>query len=382
MGRVVDRRLTLKAGLREKATGSRGRKAAVLDTPGHVSRTPPGSASGACRQRGRSGTWASPRSPGHMSGVGHRATNSPGVPWRLPPRHAPLGDTTPRRQPARDSGRARRAPRAEQGRRAVVAAPRTDDGGGTQAHGTPGRAGDAGYQVELESPTGETLSAPPVTPTRPRRAAQAAGAPARVCTPLAPRIAEDGWREAYRHTRPSRAPGMDGVTAAASAAPRDEHLRARPARRRSGRSQAAPVEPVWSETEDGSQRPIGHPAGADQLVQRAVARLLAALDAPAVLACAEGVRPGRRPHEARHVGRERCRQAGMGGAWRQRGVATSRALTGLAGARACASGSMRGVSGVSWARGGPRASGTMACSPTRRPASCQAGAAHPVLAHI
>ena len=101
MGIVVDSRITLKDVLRDKPTGSRGRPAAVLDTPGQVSRTPPGSESGACRHRGRSGTWERHRSPGHMSGLGHRASTGPGVAWRLPPRHAPRGDTTHRRQPAR-----------------------------------------------------------------------------------------------------------------------------------------------------------------------------------------------------------------------------------------------------------------------------------------
>jgi hypothetical protein len=109
----VDSRRTLTEVLRAQPTGSSGRQAAVLDTPGQVSRTPPGSESGAGHQRGRSGTWERPLSPGPISGVGPRASQGPGVAWRLPPRHAPGGDTTTRRQPARsrEARDARRDPR-------------------------------------------------------------------------------------------------------------------------------------------------------------------------------------------------------------------------------------------------------------------------------
>jgi RNA-directed DNA polymerase len=57
----------------------------------------------------------------------------------------------------------------------------------------------------------------------------------------------------------------------------DEHRRDLHERLRSGRYQAAPVERVWVEQEDGGQRPIGQPAGEDQSVQRAVAMLREAL---------------------------------------------------------------------------------------------------------
>src|SRR5437016_3183256 len=102
MGIVVDNRITLKDVLRGKPTVSSGRKAAVLDTRGQVSRTPPGAESGAWSHRGSAGTWESHLSPGHIPGLGHRATKGPGVAWRLPPRHEPLGDTTNGRKQARD----------------------------------------------------------------------------------------------------------------------------------------------------------------------------------------------------------------------------------------------------------------------------------------
>jgi retron-type reverse transcriptase len=93
---------------------------------------------------------------------------------------------------------------------------------------------------------------------------------------------------------------MDGVTAAASAAHLDETRRDLHERRRNGRSQAAPVERVGIEQEDGRPRPIGNPAFEDTLVQRAGAMLLAAIYEQDFLACSYGFRPGRSPHAARH----------------------------------------------------------------------------------
>ena len=119
--------------------------------------------------------------------------------------------------------------------------------------------GDAGHHVELERPTGETLRSPTVTPKLQRIAAQAARDSKRVFTTLAYLIDEDFLREAYRHTSKSSAPGIDGVTAEAYAEHLDENLRDLHARLRSGRYQAAPVERVWIEKEDGSQRPSANP---------------------------------------------------------------------------------------------------------------------------
>jgi group II intron reverse transcriptase/maturase len=156
------------------------------------------------------------------------------------------------------------------------------------------------------------LRSPTVTPNLPRIAAQAARDSARVCTPLASLIDEDFLREAYRHTSKSSAPGIDGVTAAAYAARRDENLRDLHERLRSGRYQAAPVERVWSEQEDGRQRPIGTPAFEDTIVQRAVVMLLEAIYEQAIHDGSYGFRPGRRPHDALHEVRERGRNEGLG----------------------------------------------------------------------
>jgi RNA-directed DNA polymerase len=143
-------------------------------------------------------------------------------------------------------------------------------------------------------------------------AAQAARDSERVFTTLAHLIDEDFLREAYRHTSKSSAPGIDGVTAEAYAEHLDEHLRDLHERLRSGRYQAAPVERVWIEKEDGSQRPIGKPAFEDKIVQRAVAMLLEAIYEQDVLDCSYGFRPDRSPHEALHELRERCMNEGIG----------------------------------------------------------------------
>jgi retron-type reverse transcriptase len=133
-----------------------------------------------------------------------------------------------------------------------------------------------------------------------------------VFTTLAHLIDEDVLREAYRHTRKASAPGIDGVTAQAYADHRDENLHDLYERRRSGRYQAAPVERVWIEKEDGGQRPIGKPTFEDKSVQRAVAMLLEAIDEQDFCDGSYGLRPGRSPHAALHALREQCMQEGIG----------------------------------------------------------------------
>jgi RNA-directed DNA polymerase len=156
------------------------------------------------------------------------------------------------------------------------------------------------------------LRSPTVTPKLQRLAGQAARDPKRVCTTLAHLIDEDFRHEAYRRTSQSSAPGIDEVTAQSYAEHLEANRRALHARLRSGRSQAAPVARVWIETDDGGRRPIGTPAFEDKIVQRAVARRLAALYEPDFRDCSYGCRPGRSPHQALHARRERCMQEGIG----------------------------------------------------------------------
>jgi RNA-directed DNA polymerase len=163
----------------------------------------------------------------------------------------------------------------------------------------------------LDSTTGETLRSPTVTPQLQRLAAQAARAPPYVFTTLAHLIDVDVLREAYCQTSKSSAAGVDGVTAQQYAAHLEEHLRGLHERLRSGTYQAAPVERVWIEQEDGGRRPIGKPAFEDKIVQRAVAMLLEAIYEQDFYDCSYGVRQGRSPHEALHELRERCMQEGI-----------------------------------------------------------------------
>ena len=103
-------------GARDTPTACRGRQAAVLEAPRRVSRTPPGSASGACGPRGDAGTWESPGSPGGIAGVGGPtdAVQTPGVARRRPPRTRAVPKHGPQSQ--------RRAPRPR-GRRGSTARP-------------------------------------------------------------------------------------------------------------------------------------------------------------------------------------------------------------------------------------------------------------------
>ena len=129
MCRVVDSRIILKVVQRRKPTVCKRRKAAVLGAIRRVRRTPPGSESGACLQRGDSGTWESHLSPCFIPGLGDRVTTSPGVTWGFRPSHEPYGDTTNSRKQARYRGGERQAKHPETGRAAVVAAHSTEEGG-------------------------------------------------------------------------------------------------------------------------------------------------------------------------------------------------------------------------------------------------------------
>ena len=171
--------------------------------------------------------------------------------------------------------------------------------------------GDAGHHVELDGKTGDTLRSPTVTPKLQRLAAQAAHDPDRVFTTLAHLIDPDFLREAYQQTSKSSAAGIDGVTAQQYAEHLDENLRDLHERLHSGGYQAAPVERVWIEKDDGGQRPIGKPTFEDTIVQRAVAMLLEAIYEQDFLDSSYGFRPGRSPHAALHEIRERCMNEGM-----------------------------------------------------------------------
>ena len=86
-----------------------------------VSRTPPGSESGACLQRGNSGTWESLLSPCFRPGMGDRVTKGPGVTWGFLLVTSPSG-TSRTLEASKVSGRRATSEAPEKDRMAVVAA--------------------------------------------------------------------------------------------------------------------------------------------------------------------------------------------------------------------------------------------------------------------
>ena len=91
------------------------------------------------------------------------------------------------------------------------------------------------------------MSSPTVSTKLQQIAEQARRYPSRVFTTLAHHIDVDFLREAYRRTRKSSAPGVDGVTAKQYAENLESNLLSLHERLRSGRYQAPPVERVWLE---------------------------------------------------------------------------------------------------------------------------------------
>jgi len=166
--------------------------------------------------------------------------------------------------------------------------------------------------MKLDGQTGDTLRSPTVTPKLQRLAEQAAHDPGRVFTTLSHLIDADFLREAYRRTSKSSSAGIDGVTAQMYAEHLEENLHDLHERLRNGRYQAAPVERVWIEKDDGGRRPIGKPAFEDKIVQRAVAMLLEAIYEQDFYEGSYGFRPGRSPHDALRALRERCMSEGIG----------------------------------------------------------------------
>lgn len=104
-------------------------------------------------------------------------------------------------------------------------------------------------------------------------------------------------REAYRQTRKSGAPGVDGLTADDYAANLGSNLQSLLDRAKSGAYRAPPVRRVHIPKGDGSTRPLGIPTFEDKVLQRAVVMLLEAVYEQDFLDCSYGFRPGRSAHQ-------------------------------------------------------------------------------------
>jgi group II intron reverse transcriptase/maturase len=121
--------------------------------------------------------------------------------------------------------------------------------------------------------------------------------------------------EAYRRTRKSGAPGVDGQTAADYAQQLPENLETLLNRAKSGdQYRAPPVRRVHIPKGDGkSTRPIGIPTFEDKVLQRAVVMVLEPIYETMFRNCSYGFRPGRSAHHA--LERLRDGMARMGGGW-------------------------------------------------------------------
>ena len=106
--------------------------------------------------------------------------------------------------------------------------------------------------------------------------------------------------EAYRRTRKSGAPGVDGQTATEYEADLDSNLQSLLNRLKTGDGyRAPPVRRVYIPKGDGkSVRPIGIPTFEDKVLQRAAVMLLEPVYEQSFRDCSYGFRPGRSAHQA------------------------------------------------------------------------------------
>jgi RNA-directed DNA polymerase len=111
-------------------------------------------------------------------------------------------------------------------------------------------------------------------------------------------IDQEWMREAYRLTRKSGAPGIDGVVAAEYEANLERNLQDLLGRIRSGSYKAPPVRRAYIPKADGTQRPLGIPTFEDKVAQRAISMVLEAIYEQDFYPCSYGFRPGRSAHQA------------------------------------------------------------------------------------
>ncbi len=123
----------------------------------------------------------------------------------------------------------------------------------------------------------------------------------------------DWMREAYRQTRKSGAPGVDGMTAVEYERNLEANLADLLERAKSGRYQAPPVRRVYIPKGQNENRPLGIPTLEDKILQRAVVMLLQPVYEQDFKDCSHGFRPERSPHTALAVLWKRMME--MGGCW-------------------------------------------------------------------
>ena len=144
------------------------------------------------------------------------------------------------------------------------------------------------------------MQGPGTVSTRLRRIAKLAKeAPDLAFTSLAHHIDVEFLHEAYRRTRKSGAPGVDGQTAEQYEVRLEENLRSLLDRLKSGAYRAPPGRRVNIPKGDGRKtRPIGIPTFEDKVLQRAVTMVLESIYEQDFLDCSYGFRPARSAHQA------------------------------------------------------------------------------------
>lgn len=160
---------------------------------------------------------------------------------------------------------------------------------------------------------GDTLRSQTISTKLEQIAEQARAYPDMTFTTLAHLIDVEFLGVAFQQLRKDAAPGVDGTTAGKYAENLGENLRDLHERMRSGRYKATPVKRIWLDKDDGRKRPIGIAALEDKIAERAVAMILVAIYEEEFYDFSYGFRPGRNPHQALSVLRERC--MGMNGGW-------------------------------------------------------------------
>jgi len=118
---------------------------------------------------------------------------------------------------------------------------------------------------------------------------------------------------AYKATRKSAAPGVDGVELKTYGENLTENLEGLLDRAKSGRYRAPPVKRVEIPKGNGKMRPIGIPTAEDKVLQRGVKMVLEPIFEADFKPCSYGFRPGRSLHGALDALRGTLRD--YGGGW-------------------------------------------------------------------
>jgi RNA-directed DNA polymerase len=161
----------------------------------------------------------------------------------------------------------------------------------------------------------ERLSSENISTRLQRVAELAKQAPNMVLTTLAHYIDVEFLKEAYRRTRKSGAPGIDGQDAAKYAENLEANLESLLNRFKSGTYKAPPVRRTYIPKGDGTNRlrTLGVPTFEDKVLQRAVTMILEAIYEQEFYDFSYAYRPGRTQHEALQSMWETLME--MGGGW-------------------------------------------------------------------